>query len=472
MSIIDKIESITASRNTIRTKMVTAGQATRTDKLATLATNLSITDTSDATATAADIAEGKTAYVEGTKITGTSTKDADTSDATATANDILTGKTAYAGGVKLTGTATAGIDTSDATAVAGDILSGKTAYVDGAKVSGTITSKSAQTYTPGTAAQTIAAGQYLSGAQTIAGDADLVASNIKKDVSIFGVTGTYQGTDTSDATATADKIFKGYTAYVNGFKVTGTYNPYSLKSFSGAIDTEITQMLEWCRNGIISYDDLVEAGWIVGAERPVSLSAMAATGVGESHVAQNQTWVILHGKDFFDLADGGKNLFVVGLKNFLANGTTREGGYMNSSKTNSGGWNNCARRTWCNNIFKNAIPSEELNWFKQFKVKASNGDRSSSVTESTDWFTLPSRAEVFGGSNICTPDAEGTTALNYYTDTTHRVKTAGDSGNPNTWWLRSPDGTSQTVFCLVNGGGEFTGSGASYSEGLAPFGCL
>lgn len=50
-------------------------------------------------------------------------------------------------------------------------------------------SKQAATYTPGTSDQTIASGQYLDGAQTIKGDANLVSQNILKDVTIFGVTG-------------------------------------------------------------------------------------------------------------------------------------------------------------------------------------------------------------------------------------------------------------------------------------------
>ena len=53
--------------------------------------------------------------------------------------------------------------------------------------------KSAQTYTPTTTDQTISSNQFLTGTQTIKGDANLVAGNIKNGVSLFGVTGTYQG---------------------------------------------------------------------------------------------------------------------------------------------------------------------------------------------------------------------------------------------------------------------------------------
>lgn len=83
-----------------------------------------------------------------------------------------------------------GTDASGATAAAGQVLSPYTFIgAAGTLQTGTILSKTAQTYTPGTASQQIAAGQYLAGAQTIAGDTNLVAANIVSGKSIFGVAG-------------------------------------------------------------------------------------------------------------------------------------------------------------------------------------------------------------------------------------------------------------------------------------------
>lgn len=53
--------------------------------------------------------------------------------------------------------------------------------------------KGAQTYTPTTTDQTIDSGRWLTGVQTIKGDSNLVASNIKSGVNIFGVNGNYSG---------------------------------------------------------------------------------------------------------------------------------------------------------------------------------------------------------------------------------------------------------------------------------------
>lgn len=50
----------------------------------------------------------------------------------------------------------------------------------------------------------------------------LLPANLKKDVTLLGVTGTLESLDTSDANATASDIAQNKTAYVNGQKITGS----------------------------------------------------------------------------------------------------------------------------------------------------------------------------------------------------------------------------------------------------------
>lgn len=78
------------------------------------------------------------------------------------------------------------MDTSDANAAAGDMLNNKTAYVNGSKITGNIQSKAAATYTPSGSAQSIASGQYLSGAQSIEAVvcSNLTSANVKNGVTI------------------------------------------------------------------------------------------------------------------------------------------------------------------------------------------------------------------------------------------------------------------------------------------------
>lgn len=124
--------------------------------------------------TRADVAAGKKFHLPtGETTTGTNTYDADTRDATAVAAEILSSKTAYKNGTKLTGTM------PNRGAVSGSIST----------VAGEYTVP--QGYHDGSGKVAIAAAEQ----------AKLIATNIREGITVLGITGTMSGSEGVKATA-------------------------------------------------------------------------------------------------------------------------------------------------------------------------------------------------------------------------------------------------------------------------------
>jgi hypothetical protein len=169
-------------------------------------------DTSDATLDGGGkLLDGVTAYANGTKYTGTieskTSSDLTASGATVTAPAGYYASNATKSVTSGSATAPATISGTSAsvstgtntltlsktvsvtpTVTAGYVSSG-TAGNSSVSLTASVTTKGAATITPGTSNQTISSGTYLTGTQTIEGDADLIAANIVSGKTIFGVSG-------------------------------------------------------------------------------------------------------------------------------------------------------------------------------------------------------------------------------------------------------------------------------------------
>lgn len=131
-------------------------------------------DLTQDTVTAEKLLSGYTAHgADGEEIAGSCTYDADTQDATAADSEILKGKTAYVKGTKKTGTMT-----------------------NNGAVSGTITTKAGQYTVPQGYHDGSGKVQIDSTEQ-----AKLIAANIREGVTILGVEGSMSGTEDANPQA-------------------------------------------------------------------------------------------------------------------------------------------------------------------------------------------------------------------------------------------------------------------------------
>ena len=281
-----------------------------------------------------------------------------------------------------------------------------------------------------------------------------------------------------------------------------------LVPWSTGTDAEIIAMIEGYYNGDIPLK-AIESVWSIGDKRSIHLDAMVATGVGESHHADDYEFVIIdfdHDLLVEPINGITKALITIQQDRILYKNTTDssyssyypsiadEGGYINPTGVyNTTGWNSCARRTWCNSVYYNAFPQYMKDNIKQvYKSTAHSGSTSSPTwVANTDKCFLLSEWEVFGnktsssetgsdathyingtsGTSITMP--AGGSKYSIFVNTSDRYKLPKYSSYLSSrWWERSPHSSSSNSFCVVSVEGAANYYASGNTCGIIPACCL
>jgi len=186
-------------------------------------------------------------------------------------------------------------------AVAADVLSGKTFSNSSATgLTGTMTNNGAGgTITPGTSNKTVAAG-YWSSANTVSGDSDLTAGNIKNNVQIFGVTGTYGGGGSSSAGVPRTWQRKSYLAGDDGALQKGVPwpSPRFTDNGNGTVKDNLTGLI-WLKNA----NCYGKRAW---ANAVTSCRNLANGACGLSDGSTAGSWRLANIKELMSLLDFGQ----------------------------------------------------------------------------------------------------------------------------------------------------------------------
>lgn len=150
---------------------------------------------------------------------------------------------------------------------------------------------------------------------------------------------------------------------------------------------------------------------------------------------------------------------------------------MNTSNTNSGGWNNSYMRKTICPAFKNVLPAALKNAIKsvtKYTDNTGNSSAASAVTATTDEIFLLAEYEVFGTiSRGNSNESSKQKQYDYYSAGNSKIKYNHSATSTAVfWWLRSPRASNSTGFVSVYAGGTVNGADAYYSYGFAPGFCV
>lgn len=136
---------------------------------------------------------------------------------------------------------------------------------------------------------------------------------------------------------------------------------------------------------------------------------------------------------------------------------------MNSSNTNTGGWNDSTMRTRMS-TYKSQLPADLRSVIKTVKKKSGTGGGSSSGTQTTnDDLFLLAEIEIFNTTTYSVA-GEGT-QYDWYKAGNTKIKKVNDSADD--WWGRSPDSGYTENFYYVGSSGNAGITGANASHGVS-----
>ena len=147
---------------------------------------------------------------------------------------------------------------------------------------------------------------------------------------------------------------------------------------------------------------------------------------------------------------------------------------MNTSNTNSGGWESSYMRQTICPAFLSALPAEWQNVIvactKYSDNRGGGSNTASYVTATQDKIWLLSEFEVHGSRSYANSAEQNyQKQYDYYKNGNSKVKYKHNAtGAACYWWLRSVGAAGSSGFCFVAADGGAGYGGAGWSRGFAP----
>lgn len=340
-----------------------------------------------------------------------------------------------------------------------------------------------------TAIQAIQTGTELKIIVTVKSGATVTATKGSLSVSGTAINGTCTLTVPEAGTWSVKATHNGQTSDAKSVSITGIYD-VTLSFVSSTLNNN-----DWATIKEVSDKGQGANYWSIGDSKAVTLNGTVGTLtlsnytiyafiLGFNHNAELEGQNRIHFQLGKTALSGGTD---VALCDSKYNSQVSATGYfsMNSSATNSGGWNSSQMRTkicgtslasYAGTIIA-VIPAALRAIIKSVTKYTDNTGASSdasAVTATTDYFFLLAEYEVFGTISRGNPNESSKQAqYSYYSAGNSKVKyNHSATSTAVVWWLRSPFAGSSTYFTLVIPDGTVSNDNAYYSIGFAPGFCV